>query len=45
MIWNNTLEIHGIPESLYSSTEEVVIMIGERVNVPVSKEDINISHK
>ncbi|CAH3114494.1 unnamed protein product, partial [Porites lobata] len=38
----NSLEIHGIPENIYTSTEEVVL---KAVNVPVAAEDIEISHK
>ena len=37
----NSLEIHGIPESAYTSTEEVVLKLAGAVNV----EDIEISHK
>ena len=41
----NALEIHGIPENIYSSTANVVIKLGERLNVSISNEDIDISHK
>lgn len=41
----NSLEIHGIPENIYTSTEEVVLKVAEAVNVPVAAEDIEISHK
>ena len=41
----NALEIHGIPENLYSSTANVVIKLGKRLNVSISNEDIDISHK
>ena len=41
----NALEIHGVPENLYSTTEEVVIKLGETLNVSISPEDIEISHK
>ena len=41
----NALEIHGIPENLYSSTANVVIKFGKRLNVSISNEDIHISHK
>lgn len=41
----HTLEIHGIPEDLYTATEDVVIKLGERLNVPITNEDIDISHK
>lgn len=41
----NSLKIHGIPENIYTSTEEVVLKVAEAVNVPVAAEDIEISHK
>ena len=41
----NSLEIHGIPEELYTSTEDVIIKLGEQLQVPISPEDIEISHK
>ena len=41
----NSLEIHGVPENLYTSTEHVVIKLGEVLNVPIQSEDIDISHK
>ena len=41
----NSLEIHGIPENIYTSTEEVVLKVAAAVNVPVAAEDIEISHK
>ncbi|XP_078383171.1 uncharacterized protein LOC144665747 [Oculina patagonica] len=41
----NSLEIVGVPESAYTSTEEVVIRIGEAVNITINPEDIEISHK
>ncbi|CAH3017756.1 unnamed protein product, partial [Porites evermanni] len=37
--------MHGIPENIYTSTEEVVLKVAEAVNVPVAAEDIEISHK
>ena len=39
-----SLEIHGIPEVLYSTTEEAVLKIAEKLDVPIEPEDINISH-
>ena len=39
-----SLEIHGIPESAYTSTEEAVIKLANALDVPMSSEDINISH-
>ena len=39
------IEIHGIPENIFTSTEEVVLKVAEAVNVPVAAEDIEISHK
>lgn len=41
----NSLEFHGIPESAYSSPEEVVLKISEALQVPVEPQDIEISHK
>lgn len=41
----NSLEFHGIPESAYNSTEEAILKIAETLEVPVSRDDIEISHK
>lgn len=41
----NSLEIHGVPESAYSSTEEAVLKLAEALEVPVRSQDIEISHK
>lgn len=41
----HSLEIHGIPENLYTSTDDVVMKLGERLDVPIAKEEIDISHK
>jgi len=41
----NSLEIHGIPENAYTTTEEVVLKLAEALNVPVNPHDIEISHK
>ena len=41
----NSLEIHGIPESAYTSTEEVVLKVANALDVAVSSPDIEISHK
>ena len=42
----NSLEFHGIPESAYNSTEEAIILkVVEALEVPVSSDDIEISHK
>ena len=41
----HALEIHSIPEDLYTATDDVVIKLGERLNVPITNEDIDISHK
>ena len=41
----NSLEFHGIPESAYNSTEEAILKIAEALRVPVSSDDIEISHK
>ena len=37
------LEIHRVPEVLYSTTEEAVLKIAEKLDVPIEPEDINIS--
>ena len=36
----NSLEFHGVPESAYSSPEEVVLKISEALEVPVGPQDI-----
>jgi len=41
----NSLEINGIPESAYTSTEEVVLTLAEAFEVPVLSQDIEIRHK
>jgi len=41
----NSLEFHGIPESAYNSTEEAILKVAEALEVPVSPDDIEISHK
>ena len=41
----NSLEIHGIPEETYETTEEVVLKLANALNVPVNPQDIEISHK
>ena len=41
----NSLEIHGIPEEAYETTEEVVLKLANALNVPVNPQDIEISHK
>ena len=41
----NSLEIHGIPENAYSTTEEAVLKVAESLDVAVRPEDIEISHK
>ena len=41
----NSLEIHGVPESAYTSTEEVVLKLAEALQVPINTDDIEISHK
>ena len=40
-----TRKFHGIPESAYNSTEEAILKIAEALEVPVSSDDIEISHK
>ena len=41
----NSIEIQGIPEDAYSSTEDVVIKVAEALNITVEPEDIEICHK
>ena len=41
----NSLEIHGIPDDCYSTTEEVVLKLASVLNVNVNSRDIEISHK
>ena len=41
----NSLEIHGIPEQTYKSTEEVILKLSEALEVPITSDDIEISHK
>lgn len=41
----HALEINGIPEDLYKTTDDVVIKLGELLNVPITNADIDISHK
>ena len=41
----NSLEIHGVPESAYTSTEEVVFKLSEASNVDINPNDVEISHK
>ena len=41
----NSLEIVGVPETAYPSTEELVIRVAEILNVEIKPEDIEISHK
>ena len=41
----NSLEIQGIPDQCYSTTEEVVLKLASMLNVNVNPTDIEISHK
>ena len=41
----NSIKIHGIPEELYTSTNEVVTRLAQKLNVLISTEHIDISHK
>ena len=43
--WKNSLEIHGIPEEAYTSTEEVILKLANALEVTVVPQDIEISHK
>ena len=40
----NSVEICGIPEGAYKSTEKAVLKISEALNVAISPEDIAITH-
>ena len=40
----NSLEIHEVPETAYTSKEEVVLKLVGAINVDVSLEEIEISH-
>ena len=41
----NSLEIHGVPESAYTETEDVVPKLAEALDVPVEPKNIEICHK
>ena len=41
----NSLEIHGIPEDCYSTTEEVVLKLATSFNVNVNPSDLEMTHK
>ena len=41
----NSLEVHGVPESAYSMTEEVVLKLAEALEVPITPQDVQIPHK
>ena len=41
----NSLEIHGVPESAYTKTENVVLKLAEALDVSVEPKDIEICHK
>ena len=41
----NCLEIHGIPECSYSSTEQAVLKLSGALKVPITTSNIEISHK
>ena len=41
----NSLEIHGVPESAYSTTEEVVLKLAEALEVSITPQNVEISHK
>ena len=40
-----SLEIHGVPESAYTETEDVVLKLAEALDVPGEPKDIEICHK
>lgn len=41
----NSIEIHGIPDNLYSNAEEAVRKVAEAINVSIEPSDIEICHK
>ena len=41
----NSLEIHGIPEDAYESTEDVILKVREVLGINIQPQDIKISHK
>jgi len=41
----NSLKIHGVPGSAYTSTEEVVFKLAEALNVDINPNHVEISHK
>ena len=41
----NSLEIHGISEEAYNSTEDVVLKLAGVLEVPAAPQDIEIFHK
>ena len=41
----NSLEMHGIPQDAYASTEAAVIKVAEALDITVEPENIEISHK
>ena len=41
----NSLEIHGIPEDAYESTEDVILKVREVLGINIQPQDIEISHK
>ena len=36
----NSLEIHGIPQDVYSDTEAAIIKVAEALNITIEPEDI-----
>jgi len=41
----NYLEVYGVPESAYSTTEEVVMKLAEALKVSITPHNVEISHK
>jgi len=41
----HSLEIYCVPENIYTTTEEVVLKLGEALNVLIQLDDIEISNK
>ena len=44
MLRKHPIEIHGIPENVYTSTEYAVLEVAEALNAPVVAEDMERFH-
>lgn len=45
MLRKHSIEINGIPENVYTSTEYAVLDVAEALNAPVVAEDMERVHK